>query len=311
MYPKGLVLKAAELYFYKKLPQQLVAKELGISVSSVSRILSQAVQEEMVRVIICDLEQNYRKIAETLKQTYSLKEVLIIPTPAPKEQQYLKKLLGKAGADLFLKMTQSNTLIGIGSGGTVLEFIESLNPFVRLPEVTLVPLLGGWGMGGLAYEVNNLVVTMSELLHCAYRLLFCPAITGSKKTRQLYLNEKAVTATLELWKQLDMVIFSTGPNVSEETYPQLITYKDILADASKEGAVGDVLGRFLNEKGEEVPAYLADRLISIPLDLLRSVPTRICISGGNTKIRSLKTALRMGLVNILVSDYETCMSLSS
>ena len=85
MYPKGLILKTAELYFYKKFPQHLIAKELGISVSSVSRILTQAVRDEIVRVIICDIDKNYQEITETLKQRYSLKEVVIIATPAPKE----------------------------------------------------------------------------------------------------------------------------------------------------------------------------------------------------------------------------------
>ena len=309
MYPKGLILKTAELYFYKKFPQHLIAKELGISVSSVSRILTQAVRDEIVRVIICDIDKNYQEITETLKQRYSLKEVVIIATPAPKEQQYLKKLLGKAGTDIFLKIIQSNSYIGIGAGGTVLEFIESLNPFARFPEVTLVPLLGGWGLGGVAYEANNLVVTMAELLHCQYRLLFCPAITGSKKARQLYLQEKAVNSTLEFWKHLDMVIFSTGPEPSIEKYPQLAAFEDLLIDASKDGAVGDILGHFINEKGTEVPGYLVDRLVSIPLELLRSVPTKICISGGNAKVHSLKTALQMGMVDVLVSDFETCLSL--
>ena len=47
------------------------------------------------------------------------------------------------------------------------------------------------------------------------------------------------------------------------------------ADLVSMGAVGDVLGRFLDEEGKDVPSPLTGRAVGVGLDALRSIPERI------------------------------------
>mgnify|MGYP005840786265 CR=1 FL=1 len=307
MYPKGLMIKVAEFYFYRKLPQSKIAQELGLSISTVSRILAQAMEEDIIQVTIRDAEKNFNDVGKKLKDIYHLKDVVIIHTPSPKEQHYIKKLLGKAGSETFLRLARPGNLIGIGAGETILELVESLTHSSRLFSSSLVPLMGGWGVGGVAYEVNNLIAMMAGVLRCSYRLLLCPAIVSTAQVRELFLQEEPIRRVTELWEQLDVVVFSLGPEVEAGHYPQLLPDKDVVPQMRALGAVGDVVGRFLDDKGQEIPSNFRERLITIPIEVLSKVPIRIGLGGGDEKVRSILASLRSGLVNVLVTDYETSL----
>jgi deoxyribonucleoside regulator len=48
------------------------------------------------------------------------------------------------------------------------------------------------------------------------------------------------------------------------------------------------------------------KIVSIPSDAFARIPLRIGIGGGSSKIRAVLGALRGGIVNVLVSDEDTC-----
>jgi deoxyribonucleoside regulator len=72
-------------------------------------------------------------------------------------------------------------------------------------------------------------------------------------------------------------------------------------------AVGDIAGRIINEYGEELDIDYNRRLISIPIDVLKKIPKRVGIGGGQNKYRSVKASLEAGIVNYLITDYQTCL----
>ena len=306
MYEYGLLIKVAELYYYKRLSQKMIAEKLGISVPTVSRILNEALLSGLIKVQIVDIDQQTSDLNSRLKEKFGIKDAVIINPPASSNPDFLKKLLGKAACEFVVEAATPGSKVGLGPGSTMYEFVEAIDPKRQLPSITLVPLMGGWGYGGLAYEVNRLVSTAAASLHCEYNLMPCPALVSSEELRDMLMREPLIEEILRLWDSIDIAVFSLGGEVETGNYPQLRKNEGCLPAAKEHGAVGDILGRFMDVSGEILDIDVNKRMVSIPLDKLAQVPLRLGLGGGNSKARVLHAALRAGLINVLVSDATTC-----
>lgn len=306
MYSVALMVKVAELYFYHKLAQGQIAKKLGISVPTVSRILNEALKSGVVKVEVVNFETRIDQITKAVQEKFGLKEIAVIKTPLDNDQRFLKKMLGKTAVDLLYKVTKAGYIIGIGPGETILEMIESLDPQRHFSGVKILPLMGGWGIGGVEYEVNKLVSVMATKLGCDFNLVLAPALVSSPEVKEIFLAESEIKEVVSMWDSVDVAIFSLGPEIETRNYPQLAYENERLLEAKNLRAVGDVLGRFIDENGIEPNVTLNKRMISIPFPLLKKIPFRIGIGGGKAKARAVKAALKGNLINILVTDDETC-----
>lgn len=306
MYEPGLMIKIAEMYYYRKLSQKAIADKLGVSVPTVSRILSDALVAGNIRVEIIDKERSIAALSETMKKKFRLRGASVIASPTSPNPGYLKKLLGKTAGTLLLEAVKPGDVVGIGPGETMLELVESLDPGETLPGITLLPLMGGWGYGGVAYEVNKLLGNAANALRCDFNLMPCPALVSSEEVRRVLLEEPLIVEIARKWDKVDVAVFSMGGEVDDAHYPQLRRNEALISVAKEAGAVGDVLGRFIGPLGQELDLEVNRRIVAITTDALKKVPLRIGIGGGSSKIRSIHAALGSGLINYLVSDEGTC-----
>jgi deoxyribonucleoside regulator len=82
-----------------------------------------------------------------------------------------------------------------------------------------------------------------------------------------------------------------------------LTAKDV-ARLRAMGAVGDVLGRFIDADGIEVSEDLAERTLALQLDEIRKIPITIAVASGREKAAVARAALLSGLCTILVADSD-------
>jgi DNA-binding transcriptional regulator LsrR (DeoR family) len=71
------------------------------------------------------------------------------------------------------------------------------------------------------------------------------------------------------------------------------------------GAVGDIIGRFLDADGNPVEHAINRRVLAPALADLARIPTVIVASGGVNKTRIIAAVLRAKLASVLVCDSET------
>ena len=74
-----LVLKAAYLYYISQKSQSQIAKELGISITTVSRLLKKAKEERIIEFVIRDPLVQCIEMEQKLEQVLGIKEVVIAP----------------------------------------------------------------------------------------------------------------------------------------------------------------------------------------------------------------------------------------
>lgn len=306
MYSQNILVKVAELYYYKKYSQKEISKEIGVSEATVSRMLNEALESGIIKVEIKNINNRINRMEEKIEKIYGLEKAVIIETPSDRNDNNLKKMIGKEASLLFLNVCNSGEKVGIGAGSTIHEMINSFDGKKNI-GIQLLPIMGGWGLRELDKETNKLVGEMANLLKCNYLLVLSPAVVSSKRIKNLIIKEPQIKQVINFWNYLDTVIFSIGPEIDFSLIPTLIEDPDKIVKMKKKGAVGDIAGRIIDEKGQEVEIPFNDRLISISLEKLKKVPKRIGIGGGGaTKHRSIKAALEGGLLNYLVTDYDTC-----
>jgi DNA-binding transcriptional regulator LsrR (DeoR family) len=80
------------------------------------------------------------------------------------------------------------------------------------------------------------------------------------------------------------------------------------AEVERAGAVGEVLGQFVDADGRSVNAPVNQRSIAVSIDDLRGKEV-VVIAGGHGKARAIDAVLATGVVTGLITDEATAQQL--
>lgn len=126
------------------------------------------------------------------------------------------------------------------------------------------------------------------------------------ETRDILRQQMMIRDVLERAGKLDCALVSVGGLGPESTMERL----DLVSDADRKslmdaGAVGDLLGHFIDADGMPVDHPLNRRVIAVDPKTLRDVPGVILASGGRSKRKAVRAALRGDYVDVLITDDDT------
>jgi deoxyribonucleoside regulator len=139
-------------------------------------------------------------------------------------------------------------------------------------------------------------------------LLPVPAIVGKKSTREVLEEDPIIERVLQLAMQADVVCFSMG-GINHQSVLLSNGYldeadMDRLKDA---GAVGDILGRFVDENGRIIDEAIDDRTVGMRLEHLKTKQQAIGVVAGEDKQRVAVAALKAGYVSVIITDEATAL----
>jgi DNA-binding transcriptional regulator LsrR (DeoR family) len=136
---------------------------------------------------------------------------------------------------------------------------------------------------------------------CNY--LAAPIYAGSPKSRDTILAQDVFRDTFQRLATIDMALMSVGDLSRRSLLMRYGLPRDVTVESLRAaGAVGDIMGTFLDVRGEPVRHALNKRVIAMPIDMLRKVATVIVASGGLNKTAILAGVLHSRLCTVLVSD---------
>ena len=297
----------AELYYLRDHSQPAIAALTGFSVSKVSRLLAQARETGIVRISVDEgrhrLKREERRLADALR----LRTAHI--TPARSHASVLNsQLCGVAAGPWVSAQLPEAGVVGIAAGHTVAALVDAIVATSPRPDLTLVPLVGGWDPSSPELDANETVRRAANRLQCSYRLLHAPGFLDSLDVKRALLTESSVRLTTEYWERLDMALVGIGGPPSAN--PGYRTVMDRLGETDRErltrkGVVGDLVGHAFTVDGELPEDELSDRTIAASVDLLRRVPHVIAIAAGAHKVDSVIGAARTGVIGTLITDQIT------
>ncbi len=141
-------------------------------------------------------------------------------------------------------------------------------------------------------------------------LLPSPAILERLETKRAIEADRTVADVLALAATASAYLYSAGvADASSVLVESGYLTPDDVAELVRKGAVGDVVGRYIDANGHIVDPGLDERTVGLGLDELRSAATAIFVVAGETKHDVARAIVMSGLCTVLVSDEDTARAL--
>lgn len=297
----------ARMYYDEEATQAEVAAKLGVSRPTVSRMLSEARRQGIVKIEIVTptTAEAADDLAERLAGSLGLDRVyLSAPLPAPSPARSAAGLLGSVlapavGRALSAAGLGAGDVLLASSGRTVYEVAQFDLP--DLPGVVVAPTVGGTHQPESWYQTNEIVRLIADRVGGQAAFLFAPALPGPELYETLQLDP-AIQRVLHLWPAARCIVVGVGAPPTLRPQPPAFLPTD--APTLRE-AVGDLCSRFYNRAGEPVSFPGSERLIALELEVLRTIPVSIAVAAGAEKVESIAVGARAGFFNQLVTDPMT------
>jgi deoxyribonucleoside regulator len=302
----SLMVKVAQMYHIDGMKQEEIAKELQISRSLISMILTEAKDVGIIEINIRDPLINNDELSREYEKTFGLRKCSIVPT-AVQDPGNLRKLITQRAVDVFNQEVGNQFNVGVAWGRTCYEFIANYKTDNVLKDVNIIPLIGGSSQNAYYFQLNEMVRLFAEKINGEPNFIHAPAINSSLKEKEFFINSSSMQPILEKWVNMDIIISGIGTlpdfnNSDRETY---MGEAEIYKQLDKSEAVGDICARYFNIKGEFIKDDSYNRILGIPIENLKNSKTIICVASGIEKVNSILGALRTNIVDIFITDEQT------
>jgi lsr operon transcriptional repressor len=295
--------RAAWLYYMEGLTQAEIADRLKTTRLRVNRLLVEARSSGLVNITINSRLESCVRLERGLVEAFGLREAIVVPTPADAEQ--VPALIGKAAGEFVSRIIEERPSggVGVGWGATLRETIRHVRPG-QYRDLTVTSMMGGLTYG---IEINTFEIA-SQLARrwqaeCHY--LAAPIYAGTPQSRDTILAQDVFETAFERIRATNVAMLSAGDLTERSLLVRYGLPPDVgVAELAAHGAVGDLLGQFIDAGGQPIDHPINRRAIALPLDALRRIPTVILASGGSNKAAIIAAALRAKLASVLITDEQ-------
>jgi DNA-binding transcriptional regulator LsrR (DeoR family) len=192
--------------------------------------------------------------------------------------------------------------VAVGHGRDAAEVARWFNPARRV-GATFVSAMGGSPLVSSPTNPNEIARRLAD--RCGGRSveLFAPAFVESEPMRDALLRQQAVAETLDRAAKACTALVGVGGTDDDCTMVRSGCFSvDEIRRLRATGAVGDVLGHYVDATGERLESPETQRLVSLGLDQLHAIDTVVVVVSEAEKPRAILGVLRTGVADVLVVD---------
>jgi DNA-binding transcriptional regulator LsrR (DeoR family) len=300
--------RAAWLSYIGGLRQEDIAERLGVSRVKVNRLNAQAHREGLIRVFVDGRPDECVGLEDQLRDSYGLAFCTVAPTLDDSEILPLRTL-SAAGAHFLMRALERERLgiVGIGHGRTLAAVVEHL-PRLPRSDVRFVSLLGSLTRHAAANPFA-VIHQLAQASGCESYVMPVPFFADSVADKQVLMAQKGVRDVFALALEAQLHVVGIGQiGAQAHMYQTGMVTPAEFAEVERAGAVGEVLGQFVDADGRPVDAPLNQRSIALRIDDLRGKEV-VVIAGGQGKARAIDAVLATGVVTGLITDEATAQRL--
>ena len=297
---------AATMYYLQDEPMDAIARRLGTSRSTVSRLLKSARESGMVQISVRPGPGASGGLAAQLRTSYGVRAHVVPVRVGASEVDRLEHV-AKVAARLLMDLVDDGTVLGVAWGTTVSAVAHALG---RKPTrgATVVQLNGAANTvtSGVDYA-STIVTAFGAAFDAEVRHFPVPAFFDFAATREAMWRERSVQRVLAVQRRTDIALFGVGAlggQVPSHVYSAGYLDREDLRALREAGVVGDVCTVFLREDGSYKDIAINQRATGPTPQELARVPRRLCVVAGDAKLRPMRAALRAGAVTDLVIDEQ-------
>ncbi|WP_167051981.1 sugar-binding transcriptional regulator [Salinibacterium sp. ZJ77] len=302
-----LSVRVAELYYDENKTQDEIGALLGISRWKAGRMLTQARERGIVRIEIVHPRARRLTTERELRERFGLSDAVVVPNPDAETAVHGR--VAQAAADYLTSLRPVPRVLGVSWGRTLTEVAD------RLPDgwangVTVVQINGGVSLNRRPGTAATLASTIAQRGRGHVLLLPSPAILERLATKQAIESDRTVAEVLARAAGANAYLFSAGVGdeksaLVESGYLQ----PDDVSELARKGAIGDVVGRYIDANGNIVDPALDERTVGISLERLRAASTSIFVVAGAAKHDIARAVVMSGLCTVLITDESTARAL--
>ncbi|SHF07095.1 central glycolytic genes regulator [Seinonella peptonophila] len=234
------------------------------------------------------------ELEQELAAKLQIDQVIVVPGDSD-QSEWVKKEIGRHGAQLLKKMVIPNQVVAVAGGTTVMAVAEMMTPAPSLKSTLFVPTRGGLGEA-VELEANYIASVLAKNSGGTYRLMHVPDQLSDEAYRTI-IREPHIQAMLETLRQARIVIHGVGDAKRmakrRKSTPHLLQHLD------QTGAVGEAFGFYFNRQGDIVSRF---RTVGLQHDDLKQVEYKIAVAGGASKAEAIIAVCANAERQILITD---------
>ena len=158
-----------------------LAGELNVSRSTVSRLLQQAVDRGVVRIIIDYPWERAHDLEQRLMTCFHLREVQVLLSKG-RDDEKVREGMGMLAARLIDRDITDNAILGISYGRSLACTIAALAP-TRQVATSVIPIIGALGSDNPFIDGPELVRRFAQIYGGEFRYLPAPLLVDEVRTR--------------------------------------------------------------------------------------------------------------------------------
>ncbi|MDM4761416.1 sugar-binding domain-containing protein [Galbitalea sp. SE-J8] len=297
-------LRAAQLYYMQDLTMEAIARELGTSRSSVSRLLTFARDTGLVDIRIRSPLEASTALEGQIARRFDV-AAHIVPVPDHTSDVDRLARVALSTARMLDRFVDATMTVGIAWGSTMSAISRVLVPLQR-PGIRVVQLNGAGNTRttGVDYA-SEILRRFGDAFGASIEQFPVPAFFDDRATKTAMWRERSTRRVLDLQRSMDVALFSVGSplaQVPSHVYMGGYLERSDYDSLGRDRVVGDVATVFFRADGSWRDVELNARASGPGFDVLARVPRRVCVVSGAAKARSLRGALAAGVVTDLVLD---------
>ena len=294
---KTLMSEVATLYYKKNMTQQEIAETLHLSRQTVSKLLSDAIDEKIVEIIIHDPEEDCKELEERICAAFGIRGCVVCSVSG-KNELTNRLMTVRAAVDYILPvLLKGGHKIAVYWGRTIQEFINTL-PETSTSGNTVFPLFGATDNQNDYFASNELARKMADKLDATLKCAWFPYLTESQEECALIKQLSYYKTMQEMWDGADLAILGIGNTEILDIFGKTFGYSDIHSQA-----IGDVATHFFDKSGGFINLYRNTLCASV--DNIKNAKESIAIACGKEKAEAIAGALKTKMIDTLITDEHT------
>lgn len=287
--------------------QAQAAERFNVTRLRVNKALAEARARGIVRVSINSPFGACVELEDRLCNRFGLKTATVAPIGG--ENFNLHTVIGAALGQFLTSFLARDDirLFGMSWGNTLNMATRFVEPLDR-PDLEITSVMGGLTKGS---DVNSYEITtrLADLCNAEHSYFTAPIYVSSAESREILVKQQVFSRSIAKIRDAGGLALAAGAMqgslLLSDGLPEDVGVDDLIAA----GAVGDILGYFLNAEGETVAHSINQRVIGIQLSDLNDLPNVVLAAGGLFKVPIIRAVLQRHCIDHLVTDELTAAAL--
>ena len=293
--------EAALLYYEKKYTQNEIANIMNLSRQTVSKLLGDAVKENIVEIKINNPEIVCKEYEDEIKKRFGTKNVIVCGVSTENDSLCRLMTVKKASEYIVPLIEAGDKKIGV-SWGRMVQMLISEFPEVRASGNMVFPLFGATDQEQSFFSSNELARGFADKIGAKVKYAWFPYKPDSERDSELFKKTSYYESLSKLWGDIDIAVVGIGNREIIETLGKVFGYSK-----NCNSAIGDISTHFFDESGNILELY--ENTLCASRANIKNAKQTIAVVSGKDKTEAIIGALYTGMIDTLITDEYTAKSI--